>query len=170
MRLSVDLGSGRTAIFTLNGGTATALQSGNNIHLEINDAGKGAALSMVIKGGGIVNLSNVDVTGNLKSMNAPAAVLNGTLTVSGSVGRIKLGSLPGNIDVTGGIGSLSAGPLGGTLSAGGSAGKLKLGDITGKINIVGNLLSLTAGNISGTVYAGGAIGRVKGAQHHRLGR
>ena len=100
-KLAVDLGGGRTAIFTLAGGTGTALQAGTNIHLEITDLGTGAVLTVAIKGGGVVSFSDISVTGNLKSLKASVGTVNGTLAVSGSAGKVTLGDVPGNVSIVG---------------------------------------------------------------------
>ena len=164
-RLVVNLGGGRKAIFTLAGGIATALQDDatGQIHLEITDSGKGAALTVVVSGGGTVTLSNIDVTGSLRSVKAKAAVVSGTLTASGSLGAVALGNVA-SINVTGNIASLVGGTLSGTLAVGGSVGALKLGAITGRLNITGNLKKITAGDLSGTLYTAGTL------SHATLGR
>ena len=156
VRLKATLVSGATAIFTLNGGTATALQSGNDIHLEITDR-TGAVLTVAVSGGQSVTFSDIDVTGNLRMLHAPAGILAGTLSASGSLGVVTLGALPGNVTVTKGVANFIGGNLAGTFSAGGNVGRLKLGDVTGKVNVAGNIASFTALDVSGTVYAAGRI-------------
>ncbi|HWE97712.1 MAG TPA: DNRLRE domain-containing protein [Tepidisphaeraceae bacterium] len=160
-RLTIDLGGGRMAILTLTGGTGTALQSGTQIHLEITDLGKGASLVVAIKGGGTVTFSDITVTGSLKSMKAPAAIIAGTLSATGTIGTVTVGSIQGNVTSSAGIASLIGGDLAGTISATGAIGKLKLGNITGHIIAGGNIASLTAGNLSGSISAGGKIGALK---------
>ncbi len=113
VRLVVDLGSGRQAIFLLAGGTGTALrdEATDQIHLEITAGPKGAALTLMLRGGGTVSFSNIDVTGSLKSIRAPGATLTGTLNIVGSLGHATLGTLAGNVQVAGAITSLAAGAL-----------------------------------------------------------
>jgi hypothetical protein len=158
---TVDLGSGRTAVFTLTSGTGTISQSGSEIDLEITASSASAALSVAVKGGGTVALGNVDVTGSLKSIKATAVTISNALTITGSLGTAKLGDIAGNVDVAEGIGSLVAGQLDGTLSAGGTVGKLTLGAVNGQINVLGNITSLTTGDVSGSIYSAGFLGRAK---------
>ena len=156
-RLSVNLGSGRSAIFTLTGnGTGTALQAGNDIHLEIT-ASKGATLTVKVIGGGTVSLSNIDVTGSLVAIHAPAAVVDGNVTATGSLGVVAIGDLKGDVTVTGNVGTLTTGSVVGTLSVGGNLGHLKAGNISGKVVVTGNILNIAAGNVSGEIYAGGNL-------------
>jgi uncharacterized delta-60 repeat protein len=159
--LDVDLGGGRTAVFTLTGGTGTALQAGSDIHVEITDLGAGAALTLTIKGGGVVSFSDITVTGNLKSLKAGLGTLDGTLGVSGSAGKITLGDVPGSVAVVGAVASLTAAAIGGTLSAGGNVGTLKLGAVAGNVNVTGNLKNLTTGDVSGTIYVNGTLYHAK---------
>ncbi|MDB5293475.1 MAG: conserved repeat domain protein, partial [Phycisphaerales bacterium] len=160
-RLSIDLGGGRSAMLILTGATGTALQAGNEIHLEITDLGKGASLVITVKGGGTVPFSDITVTGNLKSLKAPAGVVFGTLSATGAIGTVTLSSIPGNVTSGAGIASLTAGDLAGTISAAGSIGKLKLHTISGHIIAGGNIASVTAGDVSGSISAGGKIGTLK---------
>jgi hypothetical protein len=155
--LKVDFGSGSSAVFTLSGGTGTALQSGSEIDLAITASSPSAALSVAVKGGGTVPFGDIDVTGSLKSIKASASTIFGTLTISGSLGTATLGDISGNVAVAEGITSLTAGQLDGTLLAGGSVGKLKLGAVNGHINVAGNINSLTAGDVSGSIYTSGSL-------------
>jgi hypothetical protein len=159
--LKVDLGSGSSAVFTLKGGTGSALQSGSEIDLEITASSPSAALSVAVQGGGTVPFGDIDVTGSLKSIRAPASTISGTLTISGSLGAAALGDITGNVAVADGITSLTADQLGGTLSAGGSVGKLKLGAVNGHINVAGNIASITTGDVSGSIYASGSLARAQ---------
>jgi uncharacterized delta-60 repeat protein len=160
VKLKATLVSGAVATFTLNGGTATALQSGNDIHLEITDR-TGAVLTVAVSGGKSVTFSNIDVTGNLRMLHAPAGILAGTLSVSGSAGNIMLGALQGNVAVTKGIASFAGGDLAGTFSAGGNVARLKLGNVSGNVDVTGNIASFSALDVSGSVYSSGKMNTVK---------
>ncbi|MDB5299424.1 MAG: conserved repeat domain protein, partial [Phycisphaerales bacterium] len=160
-RLSIDLGGGRTAMLVLTGATGTALQAGNQIHLEITDLGKGASLVITVKGGGTIAFSDITVTGSLKSLKAPAGVVFGTLSATGAIGTVILNSIPGSVTSGVGIASITAGDLAGTISATGAIGKLKLHTISGHVIAGGNIASVTAGDVSGSISAGGKIGILK---------
>jgi len=158
--LKVSLGNGRFAFFTLTSGTGTAWQSGTAIELDITSQGNGAALTITVKGGGRVSLSDIIVTGSLKGIKAPAADLSGTLSATGSIGSAVLGNI-NSVTVTGGLGSLVAGNVAGTLAVGGSVSRMKVGAVTGRIIVVGSLANLIAGNVSGSVYSGSILRNAK---------
>lgn len=160
VNLKVALNSTQKAVFSLSGGTGTALQSGDEIHLEITSI-SGSVLSMTVTHGGTVTFSDIDVTGNLKGFHAPAGLLSGTLSVSGSVGNAVLGAIQGNVTIANGVSSFTGGNLAGTFSAAGSVGRLSLGAVSGNVDVTGNLANLSAGAVSGTIYSGGALGHAK---------
>jgi uncharacterized delta-60 repeat protein len=151
----VNLGSGRKAIFTLSGnGTGTILEADNDqIHMVIT-GGKNVAVNVRIVGGGTVDFSAIDVTGNLNALHVAGGVVHGDVTVTGSLGNVMVGSLLGNLNVTGSINSLTTGAIPGTLSVGGNLVHLKAGAIAGKVIVSGNITTLTTGDVSGEIYAG----------------
>ena len=111
------------------------------------------------KGNNTLELSNVSVTGSLKSMTAKTANLTGTLAVSGTIGTLALGAVTGTIAAAGGsIAALTAASLtdanilsGANLSstgdtyAAGSIGSLTVsGTVTGSLIGAGYNASTTA--------------------------
>lgn len=156
--LKVKLDSTHTATFSLSGGTATALQGTTGIDLEVTDI-SGAMLTVTVTRRGSISLGDINVTGNLKTFNASAGILLGTLAVSGEAGRVNVGVISGNVNIAGAVAGWSGGDLDGTFAAGGSVGTLKLGAVSGNVNVVGNIGSLRATSVSGTIYSGGELGR-----------
>jgi hypothetical protein len=153
-RLRVSLDSSHTATFSLSGGTAMALQSSSGIDLEISS---GAALSVTVSHGGAIIFSNINISGKLGSFAARSGEIAGTLTATGSIGSVVIGSIAGTANFAGGVTHLSAGNLTGTLLAAGNVATLKLSAISGSVNVTGNISVFTARGVSGTVYSGGAL-------------
>ncbi len=134
--------NGAKVVFSLSGGTANAYQDGNVVRLSVDDAGKGVAMA-IASTGGRVSLGDVAISGTLKLMNANTSDLGGNLRVTGSIGKLSLGDVTGNIFSGASIASVSAGALKGTLFATDAIGRAKLGDVTGTIasggGVIGNL-------------------------------
>ena len=95
-KLVVTESDGTQVTFILKGGTATAFQAGNAVHLVVN--APAGALTILARGGtGRVNLGDVTVTGTLRSFVGKTADLSGTLYASGAIGNLTLGNVTGNI-------------------------------------------------------------------------
>jgi hypothetical protein len=156
--LKVSLGSSRTATFALTGGAATALQGANGIHLEITS---GATLTVTASRGATVAFSDINITGRLAKIMAPAGQIVGTLTAASSVGDVTIGAISGSATFAAGVTKFIGGDVAGTLSAGGSAASVKLGNVSGNVNVAGNVRALTAKAVSGTIYSIGALSSVK---------
>lgn len=156
-KLKLSLDPTHAATFSLSGGAATALQSDSGIQLEVTDI-SGAALTVTVTHRGSVTFGDVDVTGNLKTFQATAGILEGTLAVSGTVGNVDLGAIPGNVNIANGVNRFLSGDLAGTFTAGASVSSLKLGTVTGNVNVTGNIQSLQATTVSGTIYSAGTLG------------
>jgi hypothetical protein len=155
--LKVSLDSTHSATFSLSGGTATALRSDTGIDLEVTDFASDVLTAKVTHGGG-VTFSKVAVTGSLKTFSAASSILAGTLSVSGAVGTVNIGAIPGNVTIAGGVGKFIGGNLAGTLSVGGNIGTLQLAAVNGNVNAAGNISTFKGAAVSGTIYSGGQIG------------
>lgn len=82
----------------LAGGTGTASEVNGRLDIAITATGTGGAFSIHATGGSrLVTLDNVTVTGSIRSMNAPAASIAGTLFVTGSIGTLRLAQVDGTI-------------------------------------------------------------------------
>lgn len=128
-----DLDGTRITI-TLTGGTGQAFQSGDRIHLVINDLGRGVSLTITGKGGdGRISLSDVTISGTLRSMQAKNSDLFGQLHVTGAIGKLVLGNISGLVWSGDSIASVSAGDLSGNLYASGAIGKVKFANVSGTI-------------------------------------
>lgn len=156
--LKVNLDSTHTANFSLSGGSATAFQSSEGIDLEVTDI-SGAILTVTVTHRGSISFGNINLTGNLKTFDAAAGVLAGTLSVSGDVGHVDIGAIPGQVSIAGGVSGWIGGDLAGTFAAGGGVGSLKLGGVSGNVNAAGNIATLRTTSVSGTLYSGGELGR-----------
>jgi hypothetical protein len=156
--LKVNLDSTHTTTFSLTGGSATALQGDTGIDLEVTDI-SGAILTVTVTHRGSISFGDINVTGNLKTFNAAAGVLAGTLSVSGEVGHVDIGAIPGNVTIASGVSGFVGGDLAGTFAAGGNIGSLRLGAVSGNVNVGGNILSLRTTSVGGTIYSGGELGR-----------
>lgn len=102
---SLTTSTGTAVAMTLTGGTATIYQDGSGYDLTITaDPGAGAALTFTThKGNNTVDLNDLTVTGNLKSMTAKTASLTGTFAVSGTIGKLNAGVITGTIASAGGL-------------------------------------------------------------------
>ena len=64
--------------------------------------------NVVIKSSGPITLNEVAVSGTLNNLTATSATLAGTLTTTGGIGTVKLGSITGTIAAVGTIGTINA--------------------------------------------------------------
>jgi uncharacterized delta-60 repeat protein len=152
-----DLDGTRITI-TLVGGTGQAFQSGDRIHLVINDLGHGVTLTITGKGGdGRVSLSDVTISGTLRSMVAKNSDLFGQLHVTGAIGKLVLGNISGLVWSGDSIASVMAGDLSGNLYASGAIGKVKFANVSGTIASGSGVIgSVTAANLNSARILSGA--------------
>ena len=182
--LVTDL-DGTKMVITLVGGTGVAYQAGDRIHLVIDDLGRGVTLTITGRGGdGRISLSDVQISGTLKSMTAPNSDLYGTLHATGSIGKLTIGNVTGTIWSGGSIANVSGGNFSGDLFATDSLGKVKFKAASGTIasgnGVIGTVTAasldsariLSGANlgqdamVGGTgpdadIYGPGAIGAIK---------
>ncbi|HLZ10332.1 MAG TPA: hypothetical protein VKT80_17215, partial [Chloroflexota bacterium] len=145
--------NGVKTTLTIQGGSGTASQDGNNIDLTITSA-SGA---LVIKNsGGRASLGNVTVTGGLKSITATTSDLVGTFNVSGALAKATFGAISGVLRAGGAIGSLTTTSLSGTVSSGAGIGKVKLGAFTGTLAAATSIASVSAASMTNAKLLAGA--------------
>jgi hypothetical protein len=158
---------GTKITITLSGGTGSAFQSGDRIHLIINDLGRGVTLTITGRGGdGRVSLSDVTVSGTLRAMIARNSDLYGRLHVTGAIGRLILGNIPGQVWSGDAIASIVAGDLSGSVYATMAIGNAKFANVSGTIasgsGVIGNIQAASLANariLSGAnLGTDGAIG------------
>lgn len=93
---------GTVVTIMLKGGSGTAFSAGDKVRLVIDSAG--GALTLKGKGGdGRVNLSDISVTGSLKTLAGKTTDLFGTLCTTGTLGKLTLGRVNGTIAAAGGM-------------------------------------------------------------------
>ncbi len=81
----------------LNGGTGTVVRnSDGRFDINVTGAGANSQLGIATSGGdGIVDLNNVMVAGSISSITGANARLRGSLSVSGTLGTLRLGNVGG---------------------------------------------------------------------------
>jgi uncharacterized delta-60 repeat protein len=157
-KLTVTI-NGTQVTLVLVGGTGTASQEGNQLDLTVDDAGHGVALS-VISTGGTTTLGTVNISGTLRAFSARSCDLAGSLHVTGSVGRVLLHDISGNVYSGSSIANASANNVSGTIFAVDAIGRLKLADFTGTISsgsgVIGGMLAASMENA--TILSGANFG------------
>ena len=174
---------GTVITFTMKGGSGSVFLAGDKLDLVINPDATGGFVVIRARGGdGRFNLGDVNVNGQLRAFNAKGGDLSGTMYVTGSAGKMRLGQINGGtVAVAGLIASLLAdgltnarvlsgailgtdGILGGTGADAdtfrqGIIGAIRVtGSITGSVVGAGlNPNDATIGNGNDTVIAGSSI-------------
>ena len=109
-KLTLTTSGGTQATFSLSGGSGTVFRDGEGLHLDVSGGG---ARHRRQGGTGVVMLTDVNVTGSLRSMNARSSDLFGTLSTTGTIGKIALRNVDGIIaSAAGSIASVTAASLG----------------------------------------------------------
>ncbi len=104
----LDSDGTRVTITLKGGGSGQAYYDGTNIDLILNGTTPASALSLKGVGGdGRINLRDIRSGGPLRSLTAKAADLSGTLSITGGLGAVTLGSVTGTIAVSGSIGTVT---------------------------------------------------------------
>ena len=134
-KLTFHDADGTTITLSLVGGTGMAFLSGDRVQLVIDDLGRGVLLVITGRGGdNRISLSDVTISGTLRSMIARNSDLFGTLHVTGAIGNLALGNISGTIWSGDAIANLSAGDLlSGDVFATTTLGRLKFGHVSGTI-------------------------------------
>jgi uncharacterized protein with beta-barrel porin domain len=103
--LTFTTATGTSVTLKLTGnGTVEALQDGNAVDLVIT----GSNLHLSAASFSAFTLGAVTVTGSLASLKANSATLAGTLSATGNLGTITLGSITGTISASGKLQHLAA--------------------------------------------------------------
>jgi uncharacterized delta-60 repeat protein len=111
-KLVIDAGGGKFVTFTMKGGNASVFQDGDAYSLLLNDDGRGAAVTVKVKGGDRrVKLGDISTSGSIKTFSAKTGDLSGTLTAGIQIGRVTLGDVTGKIIAGGSIAGVTAANL-----------------------------------------------------------
>jgi hypothetical protein len=125
-KLTFTDADGTLITFTIKKGTGIAfLGADGKINLVFNDVGDRTTVNIKTRGGdGRVALGDVTANGGIKSLSAKTADLSGTMSVTGSLGKLTLGNvLKASIAASGNIGTITlASLIDSTLLAGSNLG------------------------------------------------
>jgi len=152
------LADGTVVTITMTGGgSATAFETGNQVLLDINGP---AAITIKTKGGAnALSLSTVNVSGDLRSLNARTTTIAGLFSITGNAGNMMLRAVTGVLHAAGSINNLVAASVSGSISCGGLLKTANAGLDTGTIAAGLNINNFTAAAMSGaTLLAGTNLG------------